>query len=217
MTTTTGLIVLHTTKFGENSVVVHTLSREYGRRGFLVRGLGKKSSMAFFQPLSLIEADITVSSRSELYTARRFFSRHPLNGIRSNIFKNAISMFMAEVLFRTIKDGTSDQNLFDWCERNILLLDAMENDFSNFHIHFLLEFAIALGFRPEAHSIKPFTGDLHTIAERFISSSFAESMIIPLSGTVRNELAERIIRYLEFHTESSINVNSLKVLRELFA
>lgn len=217
MTTSTGLIVLHTTKFGENSVIVHTLSREYGRRGFLVRGLGKKSSMAFFQPLSLIEADITVSSKSELYTARRFFSRHPLNGIRSSMSKNAMSMFMAEVLFRTLKDGTTDQNLFDWCERNIMLLDAIEQDFSNFHIRFLLEFAIALGFRPESHNMEPFTGDLHDIARKFISSSFAESMIIPLTGAVRNELAEKIIRYIEFHTESAINVNSLKVLRELFA
>ena len=43
MTTNTELIVLHTTKFGENSVVLHTLSREYGRRGFLVRGIGKKA------------------------------------------------------------------------------------------------------------------------------------------------------------------------------
>ena len=40
------LIVLATTKVGENAVVVHTLSREYGRRGFLVRP-GKKSAMAF--------------------------------------------------------------------------------------------------------------------------------------------------------------------------
>ena len=42
-------------------------------------------------------------------------------------------------------------------------------------------------------------------------------MLIPLNGATRNEIAEEILRYIEFHTESAINVNSLKVLRELFA
>ena len=46
---------------------------------------------------------------------------------------------------------------------------------------------------------------------------FADSMLIPLNGAVRNEIAEEILRYIEYHTESSVNVNSLKVLRELFA
>ena len=41
-------------------------------------------------------------------------------------------------------------------------------------------------------------------------------MLIPLSGELRNELAEDILRYIEYHSESSVNVNSLKVLRELF-
>ena len=46
---------------------------------------------------------------------------------------------------------------------------------------------------------------------------FADSMLIPLNGAARNEIAEEILRYIEYHTESSVNVNSLKVLRELFA
>ena len=41
-------------------------------------------------------------------------------------------------------------------------------------------------------------------------------MLIPLSGADRNKIAEDILRYLEFHTESSINVRSLRVLHELF-
>ena len=55
MTVDTELIVLHTTKFGENSVVVHTLSRDYGRRSFLVRGAGKRM-MSLFLPLNVLEA-----------------------------------------------------------------------------------------------------------------------------------------------------------------
>mgnify|MGYP003445591214 FL=1 len=216
MTQNTELIVLHTTKFGENSLVVHTLSREYGRRSFLVKGAGKKSTMSLFLPLNMLEADIIETNKSTLFTARNLIARHPLLGIRSNMFKNSMTMFMSEVLYRVVKDGASEQGLFEWCERNILMLDAIQTDFSNFHIRFLLELAVALGFSPEAQDLMPFVGDHYPVVEKFMSLPFAESMLIPLNGPVRNEIAEEILRYIEFHTESAVNVNSLKVLRELF-
>ena len=216
MTQNTELIVLHTTKFGENSLVVHTLSREYGRRSFLVKGAGKKSMMSLFLPLNMLEADIIETNKSTLFTARNLIARHPLLGIRSNMFKNSMTMFMSEVIYRVVKDGASEQGLFEWCERNILMLDAIQTDFSNFHIRFLLELAVALGFSPEAQDLMPFVGDHYPVVERFMSLPFAESMLIPLNGPVRNEIAEEILRYIEFHTESAVNVNSLKVLRELF-
>ena len=216
MTQNTGLIVLHTTKFGENSLVVHTLSREYGRRSFLVKGVGKKSGMSLFLPLNILEADVVETNKSTLFTARNLISRHPLLGIRSNMFKNSMTMFMSEVLYRVVKDGASEHGLFEWCEKNILMLDAIRTDFSNFHIRFLLELTVALGFSPQAQDLMPFVGDHFPIVEKFMTLSFAESMLIPLNGQARNEIAEEILRYIEFHTDSSVNVNSLKVLRELF-
>lgn len=217
MTATTELIVLHTTKFGENSIVIHTLSREYGRRSFLVRGAGKKALMTLLLPLNILEADVVESSKSDLFSARNLSARYPLLGIRNNIFKNSMTMFISEVLYRVVKDGAAEQGLYELCRKNILLLDAVNSDFSNFHIRFLLELAVALGFSPEARDLAPFVGDHYPVIERFMTLSFAESMLIPLSGPLRNEIAEEILRYIEYHTESSVNVNSLKVLRELFA
>ena len=126
-------------------------------------------------------------------------------------------MFISEVLYRAIKDGAAEQGLYEWCRKSILMLDAIESDFSNFHIRFLLELAVTLGFSPEMRDLQPFVGDNYNVIEGFMQKSFAESMLIPLNGVTRNEIAEEILRYIEFHTESSLNVNSLKVLRELFA
>ena len=216
MTKNTELIVLHTTKFGENSLVVHTLSKDYGRRSFLVRGAGKKS-MSLYLPLNILEADIVESTKSNLYTARNVVTRHPLLGIRNDVFKNSMTMFMSEVLYRVVKEGTHEDGLYEWCEKTILLLDAIESDFSNYHIRFLLELTIALGFSPESRDLMPFVGEHYSILEKFMQTPLAESMLIPLNGTIRNEIAEEILRYIEYHTESTLNVNSLKVLRELFA
>ena len=215
MTTSTELIILHTTRFGENSVVIHTLSRDYGRRSFLVRGAGR-NVMSLLLPLNILEADITESTKSTLFVARNLTSRHPLLGIRNNIYKNTMTMFLSEVVYRTVKEGASEEGLFEWCRKQILLLSAMDAEFSNFHIRFLLELAVALGFSPEASDLMPFVGENYAAVSRLMTSSFAESMLIPLSGPVRNKICEDVLRYIEYHTESTLTINSLKVLRELF-
>ena len=79
---TVELVVLATTKVGENAVVVHTLSREYGRRGFMVRP-GKKQGMALFLPLNILEADVVENPKSTLWSLRNILLaqgrpvRHP--------------------------------------------------------------------------------------------------------------------------------------------
>ena len=137
--------------------------------------------------------------------------------VMPDIFKNSMTMFMSEVLYRVVKDGTFEEGLFEWCEKTILLLEAIQSDFSNYHIRFLLELSVALGFSPESRDLKPFVGEHYQIVESFMQSSLAEAMLIPLNGTIRNEIAEEVLRYIEFHTESTLNINSLRVLRELFA
>lgn len=209
------LIVLNITKIGETSIVLHTISKEYGRKSFVVK-VSKKTSMSLFLPLNILEADIQESTRSTLWRAGSISARYPLAGIRSNIYKNTMTLFMSEVLYRTVREGANEDGLFDWCSGSILTLDALESDFTNFHIRFLLELAVALGFSPSAEDLAPFAGRYYPVLKEFVSASFAETMLIPLNGETRNALAEILLKYLSHHTESAINVQSLKVLRELY-
>ena len=85
MTVNTDIIILHTTKVGENSLVIHTLSREYGRRGFLVRSIGKRMPASFFLPLNMLEADVSENPRSSLHSIRNLTPKYPLMGIRNSV------------------------------------------------------------------------------------------------------------------------------------
>lgn len=210
------LIVLHTTKVGETSMVLHTLSEAYGRRSFIVKGLGKKSVTALFLPMSIIEAEVVESRKSSLWMIKNLSCATALNGIRNSLYKNTITMFLSEVLFRAIKDGMNEDGLYSWCRSSIMLLDALESDFSNFHLRFLLELTIALGFSPKYEDLLPFVLGNRETLKSMMEASFAESMLIPMSGSTRNEMAEGLVRYIEYHSESSLNINSLKVLREIF-
>ncbi len=195
--------------------MVHTLSKEYGRRGFMVRP-GKKAGMALFLPLNILEADVVENPKSQLWSLRGIALKDGLAGIRGNVHKNTMSLFLSEVLFRTLHDGENEDGLFEWCVGQILALNAIEDDFANFHIRFLLELAGALGFRPTFDYIAPFAQEHLKELKPFLSADFSESMLLPLSGASRNDLCESLLQYLSYHTESAIQVKSLAVLRELY-
>lgn len=211
----TQLIVLNLTKTGEKSVVLHTLSPIFGRRSFIV-SVGKGTGMALFLPMNILDAEVVENSKSDLWRIRNISAGHPLGNIRSNMFKNSMTMFMSEVLFRTLKDGANEDGLFDWCKRSILTLDAMESDFSNFHLRFLLELAVVLGFSPTAMDIAPFAGEHLKDISALLESSFGEAMLLPLNGRQRNSIADALIEYIGFHAESRLEIRSLKVLGELY-
>jgi DNA repair protein RecO (recombination protein O) len=209
-------IVLATTKVKEGALVVHTLSREYGRRGFIVRP-GKKAAAALFLPLNILEADVVENPRSDLWSLKGIHALDSLAGIRGNIHKNTMTLFLSEVLFRTIREGAVEDGLYEWCVGSILALNALEADFSNYHVRFLLELAGALGFRPTFQDIAPFVQEHAPEMRQMLQGSFSESMLVPLTGPVRNSLCESILKYLEYHTDQPIRVKSLSVLRELYA
>ncbi|MBO4671183.1 MAG: DNA repair protein RecO C-terminal domain-containing protein [Bacteroidales bacterium] len=208
-------ILLASTKVGDKSLVVHTLSPEWGRRSFIASVSGK-APMAIFQPLSIIDGEVVENSKSDLWRLRELSVREPLGGIRSDIRKNTMTLFMSEVLYRTLKEGTCEEGLFEWCRRSILTLDALEHDFSNYHLRFLLEFAGALGFSPAFEDLAPFAGEYLQVVKQLLTSTPAQCLLIPMNGAQRNAVASLLLDYIGYHTESQIKVRSLQVLRDLY-
>lgn len=208
------LIVLSCTKVGDKSLVIHSLSETWGRRSFIVNA--SRDHLALLMPLSIVEAEICENRSSSLWRARKLSSNYPLNGIRGQLQRNTITLFMSEVLFRIIKDGVKEPGFYQWCKSSILTLNDLDTSYPNFHIRWLLDLAVAMGFMPDTHSLSPFAGEYMSVLDRFLRCNWAESMLIPLNGEMRSEIAKCIINYLGFHCESHIQIRSLEVLRELY-
>ncbi len=215
MTFRTELIVLGTTKLGEKSLVVHCLTPSLGRRSFITT-VPRGGGMALFLPLNVLDGEVSENPKSDLWRVRHLSAVHPLNGIRSSVSKNTITLFMAEVLYRTVRAGALEDGLFEWCRRSILTLDALQSDFSNYHLRFLLEFAVALGFSPSLSDLAPFAGVHLAEIRALLESDFSQAMLIPLNGESRSEIAESLLQYIGYHSDCSLNVRSLAVLRELY-
>ena len=117
-------IILGTTKVGEKSLVLHTLSSEYGRRSFIV-SVSKSSSMALFLPLNILSGEVSDNHLSDLWRVSGLRAEYPLNGIRGSVLKNSVCLFMSEVLYRVLRDGEYSEELYDWAHRSILTLDGL--------------------------------------------------------------------------------------------
>jgi DNA repair protein RecO (recombination protein O) len=209
------LIVLHSTRTGEKSLVMHCLSRRLGRRSFLVTA-GSKVPQALWQPLSLLNAELIENPHSDLWRLRSLVAEEPLSGIRSNPAKNAVSLFMSEVLYRVMRSGTGDAAFFDWCAAQIRLFDSLEEHYASFHLCFLLGLCRELGFAPDAGSIAPFAGPCLGRLTTLCSADTATALLLPMKGEDRSAIAAVLLQYLSYHAECNLEVKSLAVLREIF-
>lgn len=215
MTHSIRLLVLSYTRIREKMLVLQTLSTGYGRRSFVVT-VSRMAPMAFFLPLNILDAEVTENPKSELWRLGNIALVHPLDSIRGSVYKNTMALFMSEVLLRTIREWDGTPGLFEWACRSVLTLESMESDFSNFHICFLVELASAMGFAATPESLMPFAGAQMENIKPFLEAGFADSMLIELNGRSRSEIARVLLEYISHHTESAVNVQSLKILGEVF-
>lgn len=214
MVVQTRLLILQTTKVGDKSLVLHTLSSRWGRRSFIVSA-GK--GMAMFLPMNILDAEVIENGKSDLWRLRGISAVYPLFGIRSSVSKNSITLFMSEVLYRIIREGGLEEGLFEWCEKSVLTLDALESDWANFHLRWLMELCGALGFSPSAEDLAPFAGEHYGRIREMLSLSFGEFMLLPMNGIQRNEIARILLEYIGYHSECRLEIKSLKVLRDLLS
>ena len=145
----TRIIVLHLTKISDHGVVLHTVDAHSGRRSFLVRGLGTKhGGQTAFHSLGLFDAVSGESPKSSLAYLREWTPAHALHGIRGNLVKASVAMFISEVLYRSLTNEQADPQLFDWLCDVVLALDAEEASVANFPIWFLVTYDLQMVFHP---------------------------------------------------------------------
>ena len=94
-------IVLRTIKYGETSVVVNIFTELFGIQSYLVNGVrssGKTSKASFFQPGSILDMEVYHNELKNLQRIKEFKWGYLYQHIFSDIFKNAVALFMVELL-----------------------------------------------------------------------------------------------------------------------
>lgn len=215
------MILLHTTKYGDSSIILHGFTREHGRKSFIIRGVGKRrgnSSTALLHPLSILEVELKGGAEYSIAQLKDYSPKYPLHSLRGSIVKNTIAIYISELLYRTTHDAECDPSLYDFIEGSILALNSLEKDYSNFHIWFTIKYISLLGFMPDPSSLPLFTNFeewQRNLLTLFLTKSMEESLKIPLKREKRNIFIESLVGFLEQNLGQRIEIKSVSVLHQI--
>ena len=236
----TKAIVLNHRKYGDNSLIATLYTETLGRKAFLIQGFYSRKSKfhtTFFEPLTLLNLEADINPKRELQRIKEISFAQPYQSIPFNYVKQAIILFLAEILYKTLKEEESNPALFEYVYHTLQLLDAQEDGIANFHLLFLMHLTKYLGFFPiDNYSESDCVFD--TVNGRFyqnipaqfsesdrllsawihnlLNTSFEQLETLQLNHFTRNGLLKLLIDFYHFHLGSLGEIKSLPVLKSVF-
>ena len=232
-------IFLHAVKYSETSLIASIYTEHYGRQSFIINGVHGKNSMvraAVFQPLYLLDLEIYYKAGREIHRIKNARITYPYSTIPFDIRKSTQVLFLAEVLYKCLREEETNTELFDYLYHSLTLLDLTEAGISNFHIWFLFKLTRFLGFSPSSEDAERCNFfDLQTA--RFVSheplhSQFTDKHLTVLftrlftidSSSIedldynqreRRLVLEKLLEFYHIHLGNLGEFKSLEVLKEV--
>ncbi|TMI84614.1 MAG: DNA repair protein RecO [Bacteroidetes bacterium] len=235
-------VVLRSVKYGETSLIITIFTELFGIQSYLVNGVRtstKGSTKAsLFQPAALLDLVVYHNELRNLQRIKEFKWSYLYQHIYSDVKRNAVALFMVELVTKCLKQPESNEDLFHFVEDCFLHLDETnETICANFPLFFSLHLALFFGFRiNDEYSDKlPFL-DLHEglfVRERpthphfleekqaLVTSQLLKCMRpeeldqIKLNHAFRRNLLYAYETYYAFHIQDFGVMKTLPVLKEL--
>ncbi len=233
-------IVLHTMKYGESSMVVFMLTDALGRQNYMVQGVrsarGKGNKAALFQPMFVVDLVGLESPKMQMHRIREAHSGLTLTSLPFDVRKSTIALFMAETLYRLVKEVEPQSPLYGFVEGAVAALDAITDGIANFHLWFMVRLSAHLGFYPGNEYIPGGCFDIqeglfvrsmpqHRLAlspentrilDALMSAEVDALPSINLARTQRSAFLAAMLTYFGYHLDSIHSVRSLDILRDVF-
>ena len=152
MTHKTKGIVLRSIKYGETSLVVTIFTEMFGIQTYMVNGVrtSKKSASKanHFQPCAILDLVVYHSEHKSMQRIKEFSWASIYERLLSDVIRNSIASFMAELLQKCLKQPEPNPELFYFCEESFLELDRSDKVVAaNFALFFVLHLTHFFGFR----------------------------------------------------------------------
>lgn len=146
-------IVLRTVKYGETSVIVSIFTELFGLQSYLVNGVRTSSKKGsgkanLFQPTAILDMIVYHSELRQLHRIKEFRWGHLYQHVLSDVRKNAVALFMIELLAKCVKQPESNPELYQFAEDALIHLDEGSDTVSaNFPLFFALHLPVFFGLR----------------------------------------------------------------------
>lgn len=237
----TRAVVLDVSPYAEASVIVKAYTETHGLQSFLVNGVRKQKARFasnLFQPLTLIELVAYFKKQGALHRVAEVNASPPLVHIPYDTVKTTMALFLAEVLYRSVREEESNPELFGFIDHAVQILDLHRETTSHFHLLFCLQLTRYLGFYPGGRytDVTPFfdlkegvfreslpmhphftNPRLSLRLQHLIGMNLEDAYDPDLTAAERKQMLQAIIVYYELHHTSGFSIRSHEVLAELMA
>lgn len=228
-------ILLNRFSYNDNNSIIHVYTEEFGRMSYIIRN--PKRNKSVFIPMSILEIEASHKENRDLQRVRNISIAYTFTDMPFNPVKCSINMFIAEVLYKALREMEKNENLFDFLTNSIRILDINKCISANFHIVFLLKLTKFLGFYPNIEK----AGHNYFFdfaAGEFVKNCPPHNYFIPPSGTneflnimsasyenmdslcvnrrKRTTILKHILDYYRIHIPDFSEIKSLKILEEIF-
>jgi DNA repair protein RecO (recombination protein O) len=224
-------------------LIVTIFTELFGLQSYLVNGVRTSSKKGsgkanLFQPTAILDLVVYHNELKHLNRIKEFKWSYLYKNIFSDVPKNAVSLFMIELLTKCLKQPEANQELFEFCEDAFIHLDESTGSvMANFPLFFALHLPVFFGFRiSDEYSDKNSIIDLQEgmfVPERpdhfhFLEGKQAEitsellKMMQPeeleqlkLNHDFRRQLLFAYETYYALHIQDFGTMKTLPVLREV--
>lgn len=236
-------IVLRAVKYGETSLIVTVFTELHGVQSYMINGVRTSTKKGngkagLFQPTAILDLVVYHNELKHLNRIKEFKWGYLYHHILTDVRKNAVALFMIELLTKCLKQPESNPELFHFTEDAFIHLDV-SNDavMANFPLFYAVHLPVFFGFRiDDNYSEKNTFLDLqegsfvdaqprhpHFLDEKqsFVTSQLlkvqqpAELTDIKLNSDFRRNLLFSLERFFAFHIQDFGTMRTLPVLREI--
>jgi DNA repair protein RecO (recombination protein O) len=240
MIETTRAITLNYIRYSETSIIAHVYTEKFGRVSFMVKGALRPRSQfkaVIFEPFTLIEIEYNAKPNQSLKMPINVQLIGIHNNIRNDIRKATLSLFLSELVYKTVHEEHADNALFEFLFQSIQLLDTIEKGTFAFHLWFIVQLARRLGFGPvnnysslnpvfdvksaqfvprSPYFLKYLDGEESQKLSQLMDSGVSGFQNIELSVNQRNKILDILLELYNMHHEGIGTLKSLNILREVF-
>lgn len=234
----TSAIVINTLKYGDTSLIATCYTQKSGIKTYILKGILKtkkaKIKTAYFQPLMQLNITANHNNKGHLHTIRDAEVANFYQSIYTNIKKQTIALFLAEILYYSIKEEEHNGQLYSYLETSFLWLDTHDK-VSNFHLLFLLNLTKYLGFYPETNNINaPYfdvingnfsqssrigavSGNNLKQFKKLLGINFDVLANVNFNAEERQAVLSILIQYFELHLSGFKRPKSIDILKSVFS
>ena len=233
-------VVLNTIRYSDKHNIVHIYTDGRGLMSFAVpQGKTQAARMrnALLMPLSLVDIEAGVKPGRDLSMLREVRRNYPLATLYSDPVKNAVALFISELLAHVIQEPEGNDPLFRYIEQAVQLLEQMPSHVANFHICFLYHLGAHLGIQPNVESyrngywfdmtdgvfapaatrghmnLQPQEAQVIHLLSRM---TFSNMGFFRFNREERNRVLDVIISYYRLHNAAIGTLRSPDILKQLF-